>query len=70
MTTKKGVLEHEVCQHWISLTGGKMDLFSALYLKLMLSLLLLIELIDRVKVIHGVVTGCHLMVFTTSYNDN
>jgi hypothetical protein len=25
---------------------------------------------DRVKVIHGVCTGCHLMVFTTSKNYN
>jgi hypothetical protein len=25
-----------------------------------------IPLMDRVKVIHGVCTGCHLMVFTTS----
>jgi hypothetical protein len=28
----------------------------------------LIELMDRVKVIHGVCTGCHLMVFSTSQN--
>jgi hypothetical protein len=31
MTTKKGVLQDEVCQHWILLTGGKRDLFSAKY---------------------------------------
>jgi hypothetical protein len=30
-TTKKGVLQYEVCQHWISLTGGKRDLYSAKY---------------------------------------
>jgi hypothetical protein len=31
MTTKKGVLQDEVCQHWISLTGGKRGDFSAKY---------------------------------------
>jgi hypothetical protein len=31
MTAKKGVLQDEVCQHWISLTGGKRDLYSAKY---------------------------------------
>jgi hypothetical protein len=36
----------------------------------MLSLWLLIALMDRVKVIHGVCAGCHLMVFTTPWNDN
>jgi hypothetical protein len=40
--------------------------FSAKYWKSMLSLWLLIALMDRVKVIQGVCTGCHLMVFTTS----
>jgi hypothetical protein len=50
ITTKKGVLQHEVCQHWISITGGKRDLFSAKYWKSMLSLWLLIALLDRVKV--------------------
>jgi hypothetical protein len=34
MTTKKGVLQYEVCQHWISLTGGKRDLFSFKILKI------------------------------------
>jgi hypothetical protein len=34
MTAKKGVLQHEVCQHWISLTGGKRDLFSFKILKI------------------------------------
>jgi hypothetical protein len=65
MTTKKGVLQDEVCQHWISLTGGKRDHFSAKYWKSVFSLWLLIALMDRVKVIHGVCTGCHLIVFTT-----
>jgi hypothetical protein len=37
MTTKNGVLQHEVCQHWISLTGGKRDHFSAKYKKSMFS---------------------------------
>jgi hypothetical protein len=36
----------------------------------MMSLWLLIAWTDRVNVIHGVCTGCHLMVFTTLYNDN
>jgi hypothetical protein len=31
MTAKKGVLQDEVFQHWISLTGGKRDHFSAKY---------------------------------------
>jgi hypothetical protein len=31
MTTEKGVLQDEVCQHWISLKGGKRDHFSAKY---------------------------------------
>jgi hypothetical protein len=31
MTAKKGVLQYEVCQHWISLKGGKRDLYSAKY---------------------------------------
>jgi hypothetical protein len=31
MTAKKGVLKYEVCQHWISLTGVKRDLYSAKY---------------------------------------
>jgi hypothetical protein len=31
MTTKKGVLQDEVCQHGISLTGDKRDLYSAKY---------------------------------------
>jgi hypothetical protein len=31
MTTKNGVLQDEVCQHWISLRGGKRDLYSAKY---------------------------------------
>jgi hypothetical protein len=44
--------------------------FPSKYWKSMFSLCLLIALMDRVKVIHGVCTGCHLMVFTTSYNDN
>jgi hypothetical protein len=34
MTTKKGVLQDEVCMHWISLTGGKRDLFSFKILKI------------------------------------
>jgi GMP synthase-like glutamine amidotransferase len=66
MTTNNGVLQHEVCQHLISVTGGKRDHFSAKYWKSMLSLWLFIAMIDRVKVIHGVCAGCHLIVFTTS----
>jgi hypothetical protein len=66
MSPNKGVLQDEVCQHWISLMGGKKDLVSMKYWTLMLSLWLLIAFMDRVKVIHGVCTGCHLMVFTTS----
>jgi hypothetical protein len=66
MTTKNGVLQDEVCQHWSLLTGVKRDLFSAKYWKSMFSLCLVIALMDRVKVIHGVCPGCHLMVFTTS----
>jgi hypothetical protein len=31
MTAKKGVLQDEVCHHWISLTVGKRDLYSAKY---------------------------------------
>jgi hypothetical protein len=34
MTTNNGVLQDEVCQHWISLTGGKRDLFSFKILKI------------------------------------
>jgi hypothetical protein len=68
MSPNKGVFYCSVCQHWISLTGGKKDLDSAKYWKSMLSLWFLIALMERVKVIHGVCTGCHLMVFTTSYN--
>jgi hypothetical protein len=66
MSPDKGVFYCSVCQHWISLMGGKKDLVSEKFWKLMLSLWLLIALMDRVKVIHGVCTGCHLMVFTTS----
>jgi hypothetical protein len=58
MTTNNGVLQDEVCQHLISLTGGKRDHFSAKYWKSMMSLWLLIALMDRVKVIHGVL---HMM---------
>jgi hypothetical protein len=35
----------------------------------MWSLCLMNALMERVKVIHGVCTRCHLMVFTTSQND-
>jgi hypothetical protein len=66
MSPNKGVFYCSVCQHWISLMGGKKDLDSIKYWKSMWSLWLLIALKDRVKVIHGVYTGCHLMVFTTS----
>jgi hypothetical protein len=66
ISTNNGVLQDEVCQHWISLTGGKRDLFSFKYWKSMMSLWLWIALMDSVKVIHGVCAGCHLMVFTTS----
>jgi hypothetical protein len=68
MSTNKGVLQDEVCQHWISLTGCEKDLVSTKNWKSMWSLWLLIALMDRVKVIHGVCTGCHLMVLTTSQN--
>jgi hypothetical protein len=70
MTTNNGVLQDEVCQHWISLTGVKRDHFSAKYWKSMMWLRLMIAFMDRVNVIHGVCTGCHLMVFTTPKNDN
>jgi hypothetical protein len=62
----KGNLQYEVCQHWISLMEGKKDLVSTKYWKSMLSLWLLIALTDRLKDIHGVCTGCHLMFFTTA----
>jgi hypothetical protein len=68
MSPNKGVFYCSVCQHWISLTQGKKDLVSMKYWKSMLSLWLLIALMYRVKVNHGVCTGCHLMDFTTSYN--
>jgi hypothetical protein len=68
MSPKKGVFYCSVCQHWISLMGSKKDLVSTKYWKSMLSLWLLIALMDRVKFIHGVCTGCHLMVLTTSQN--
>jgi hypothetical protein len=68
MSPDKGVLQDEVCKHWISLMGGEKDLDSAKFQKIMLSLILLIALMQKVKVIHRVCTGCHLMVFTTSYN--
>jgi hypothetical protein len=61
MSPIKGVFYCSVYQHWISLMGGKKDLLSAKYWKSMLSLWLLIALMDRVKVIHGVCTGCHLI---------
>jgi hypothetical protein len=38
MTTEKGVLQDEVFQHWISLTEGKRDVYSAKYRKSMMSL--------------------------------
>jgi hypothetical protein len=66
MSPDKGVFVCSVYQHLISLMGGKKDLVSAKYWKSMLSLWLWIPLMDRVKVIHGVCTGCHLMVFTPS----
>jgi hypothetical protein len=66
MSPNKGVFYCSVCQHWISFMGGKKDLDSAKIWKSMLSLSLLIALMDRIKVIYGVCTGCHLMVFTTS----
>jgi hypothetical protein len=66
MSPNKGVFSCSVCEHWISLMGSKKDLVSTKYWKSMLSLWLLIALMDRVKVIHGVCTGCTLMVFTTS----
>jgi hypothetical protein len=68
MSPNKGVFYCSVCQHWISLMGGKKDVVSTKYWKSMLSLWLLIALMDRVKVIHEICTGCHLMVFTTSQN--
>jgi hypothetical protein len=68
MSPNKGVFFCSVCQHWISLTGWEKDLVSTKYWNSMLSLWLLMALMDRVKVIHGVCTGCHLMVFTTSQN--
>jgi hypothetical protein len=66
MSPYKGVFYCSVCQHWISLMGGKQKLDLAIYWKSMLSLWILIALMDRVKVIHGVCTGCHLMVFSTA----
>jgi hypothetical protein len=42
MSPNKGVFYCSVCQHWISLTGGKKDLDSAKFYKLMLSLWLLV----------------------------
>jgi hypothetical protein len=68
MSPNKGVFYCSVCQHCISLMGGKKDLVSLIYWSSMLTLWLLIALMDRVKVIHGVCTGCHLMVLTTSEN--
>jgi hypothetical protein len=60
ISPNKGVFYCCVCQHWISLMGGKKDLVSAKYWKSMWSLWLLISLMDRVEVIHGVCTECHL----------
>jgi hypothetical protein len=45
---------------------GKKDLFSTKHGKSMLSLLFMIAIMDRIKVIDGVCTGSHLMVFTAS----
>jgi hypothetical protein len=68
MSPNKGVFYCSLCQHWIWLMGGKKDCVSKKYWKFLLTLWLLIEFMDRVKVIHGVCTWCHLMVFTTSQN--
>jgi hypothetical protein len=46
MTAEKGVLQDEVCQHWISLTGGKRDLFSFKILKIN-DLIVIFDCMDR-----------------------
>jgi hypothetical protein len=70
ISPNKGVFYCGVCRHWISLMGGEKDLSSTKHWNSMWSLWLLIALLDWVKVIYEVCTGCHLMVFIPSLNDN
>jgi hypothetical protein len=65
MSPNKCVFYCSVCQHWISLMGGKKDLVSIKYWKSMLSLWLLISLMDRSCIITDENENyeVHLLVF-------